>query len=126
MKKLFYILFCCALLVSVAYAQQIEQNQIKESVMPLQKGPDDVILISGIKMKLKDWKAKPDGGGEWKSEKAMLEPSCDLCGVEVISAGGHITLKGNVATPEARRAAERIAKGVPGVKGVTNSILIRK
>ena len=44
--------------------------------------------------------------------------------VEVLVFRGVVTLKGLVATSEAKQAAERLARGVPGVASVINEITL--
>ena len=44
--------------------------------------------------------------------------------IDVDTIGGHVTLTGVVATPNEAKRATQIARGVPGVKSVSNNIQI--
>jgi len=46
--------------------------------------------------------------------------------IDVDTVGGHVTLTGAVATPEESARASQIARGVPGVKSVSNHLQIGK
>ncbi|HIC88966.1 MAG TPA: BON domain-containing protein [Anaerolineae bacterium] len=54
-------------------------------------------------------------------DKHMLK---NFPGVLVKSFLGHITLSGYVASEEERLRAEELVRGVPGVRGVTNDLIV--
>ena len=76
----------------------------KENTNTAPKGPDDTAIRSGVTAKL----------------------NTDMPGntVSVDSKDGVVTLNGEVKTPEDKTKAEQSAKGVTGVKSVTNNIRI--
>ncbi len=53
-------------------------------------------------------------------------PSLKDCSLSVATTNGVVTLTGIVKTKQAKGAATKIAKGVQGVKSVTNEITIGK
>jgi osmotically-inducible protein OsmY len=53
------------------------------------------------------------------------EPSFDSADIGVSADNGVVTLRGDVATYAARAAAERVALGVYGVKGLANDLNVR-
>lgn len=59
--------------------------------------------------------------------KAKLFNDNDVSGfdVQVETFKGQVQLSGFVDTPKQRQKAEQIAKAVPGVKSVTNNLLVK-
>ena len=59
-------------------------------------------------------------------ERALeWEPSVDATKVAVTAADGVVTLRGDVSTFAEKYAAERVALGVYGVKGIANDLEVR-
>jgi len=69
---------------------------------------DDSAITAEVKLKLAD------------------APSLKDCPISVATTNGVVTLTGIVKTKQAKGAATKIAKGVKGVKSVTNEITIEK
>jgi hyperosmotically inducible periplasmic protein len=59
--------------------------------------------------------------------KARLvgEKSENLTRIDVLSTNGVVYLSGTAETPTAREKAENLAAAVPGVRRVTNTLLVR-
>lgn len=70
-------------------------------------GPSDETLVQNVKAKL--------------SADARLAPQA----INVAAASGAVTLSGTVNTDADKASAEQIAKGVEGVKSVTNSLTVK-
>ena len=67
----------------------------------------------------------PDGWITAKTKLALMgTDNVSAFDVDVDTANAVVTLSGTVDTPEARAAAERAAKGVRGVKSVTNALQV--
>lgn len=105
MRYLVQSLALVALLVSVASA--LEQNAASAQRMRMTDTPvADEILQSKVEQQL-----RLDDRVDWELLKVKVEQ-------------GDVTLFGKVATPEEKGWAESIAGSVPGVKGLTNLILV--
>ena len=55
-------------------------------------------------------------------ERALRGEGLDIQDLEVSALLGRVTLRGRAATPEVSAAAERLARGVPGVESVVNKL----
>ena len=55
----------------------------------------------------------------------VAEPDLSGLAIDVDTSQNVVTLNGTVATDAARAAAERVAKGVEGVKEVKNNLLVK-
>ena len=62
---------------------------------------------------------------ETVSEQLRRDPALQTQNVTARADDGHVTLSGTVATADARERAERAARTVEGVKGVTNQLQVR-
>jgi len=58
-------------------------------------------------------------------EQALRGEGLDIEDLEVSALLGRVTLRGRAATPEVSAAAERLARGVPGVESVVNKLFTR-
>lgn len=72
-------------------------------------------------------KSGPDDAALTQSVKAKIQAAANLAGakVDVAVKEGVVTLSGTVDNDAAKTAAETIAKGVEGVKSVTNTITVK-
>lgn len=57
--------------------------------------------------------------------RAAVERQTSLQNIEVQVSDGRVTLTGSVATPVEKDVAEAAAKGVPGVRGVDNQLMVK-
>jgi hyperosmotically inducible protein len=57
--------------------------------------------------------------------KLVGEKSENLTRIDVLSTNGVVYLSGTAETPTAREKAEGLAAAVPGVRRVTNTLLVR-
>ena len=62
--------------------------------------------------------------GKVKSALAADVGLKTLTGIDVDSDSGTVTLKGKVDSPDAKRRAEQVAKGVEGVSSVRNRLSV--
>ena len=72
-------------------------------------------------------KSGPDDAALTQSVKAKIQAAANLAGakVDVAVKEGVVTLSGTVDNDAAKAAAETVAKGVEGVKSVTNQITVK-
>jgi len=72
-------------------------------------------------------KSGPDDAALTQSVKAKIQAAANLAGakIEVAVKEGVVTLTGTVDNDAAKAAAETVAKGVDGVKSVTNNITVK-
>ncbi len=72
-------------------------------------------------------KSGPDDAALTQSVKAKIQAAANLAGakVDVAVKEGVVTLSGTVDNDAAKAAAETVAKGVEGVKSVTNNITVK-
>ena len=72
-------------------------------------------------------KSGPDDAALTQSGKAKFQGAANLSGakVDVALKEGVVTLSGTVDNDAAKAAAETVAKGVEGVKSVTNNITVK-
>ncbi len=89
------------------------------------------VLVTGIVLTLAiaagACKSGPDDAALTQSVKAKIQAAANLAGakVEVAVKEGVVTLTGTVDNDAAKASAETLAKGVVGVKSVTNNITVK-
>ncbi|HMF57125.1 MAG TPA: BON domain-containing protein [Pyrinomonadaceae bacterium] len=71
------------------------------------RGPDDATLAANVKAKL------------------AADTTLSSAGINVTAQSGAVTLSGTVNSEADKSKAEQIAKGVDGVKSVTNSLTVK-
>jgi Mg2+/Co2+ transporter CorC/osmotically-inducible protein OsmY len=59
-------------------------------------------------------------------EQALATERLEHSKLKVSVLLGQVTLRGRVASPENRRAAERVARAIPGVQSVVNALAVRR
>ncbi len=89
------------------------------------------VLVTGMVLTLAiaagACKSGPDDAALTQSVKAKIQAAANLAGakVDVAVKAGVVTLSGTVDNDAAKAAAETVAKGVEGVKSVTNNITVK-
>ncbi len=87
-------------------------------------------MIKGVRAVVNDIQVKPvarsDAEIETDVKEALVEdPAADSYEVKVGVANGHVTLTGKVESWAEKTLAGQVAKGVRGVRGVSNAISVR-
>jgi osmotically-inducible protein OsmY len=117
MKRTFlgFIAFLCLFWTAAAYGQAVKDltGAVKDRATAAATTKaaavvDDSAITAEVKLKLAD------------------APSLKDCPLSVTTTNGVVALTGVVKTKQAKGAATKIAKGVKGVKSITNEITIEK